>query len=443
MAKDLKILLVNDNTDNPNIGCRATSIALGRLLTAIGTISGSIKKELADRKQTAKPGRSALRIKAVKRIAGRLSKKKSNDWITVNLDANVETVLSRRHGLPEVDGLLEQVVASDIVVINGEGSAIFRPRPRRDLLFQLTVAKLCIRLGKPVHYVNAMISDSPGEEHNQATCDLFFDTIRSCSSLVVRDPESLRFAESKHADLGNASYLPDALFSWHDRFVPLDAHMECVDWLAPFGEEFSLINAPSYQAPYIVVGGSSLVVEDQDRAYASYRKLLHSLSKLPLRLVLLPCCVRDEPFLTRLANEMRLQILSLRSPVFGLGAILAHARAFVSGRYHPAILASFGGTPCVFLGSNSHKTRSLQEVLGYNEIIEYNAWPSYQEIQDIVARVSDAEALGEANRALIRQSVAKQSVAAKALPELIRSRSFLNPVVHGKAVDQRQRNAVL
>src|SRR5690606_23756092 len=129
-------LLVNDNTDNSNIGCRATSVALGRLLSSIGVISSTVKKELADRKRIAQAGRPALYIKVMKRITGRSSQKKPSDWITANLDANVDAILSRSHGLPEVNELLEQVVASDVVVINGEGSAIFRPRPRRDLLFQ-------------------------------------------------------------------------------------------------------------------------------------------------------------------------------------------------------------------------------------------------------------------------------------------------------------------
>ena len=41
------------------------------------------------------------------------------------------------------------------------------------------------------------------------------------------------------------------------------------------------------------------------------------------------------------------------------GAVLAHARLFISGRYHPSIFASLGGTPCIFLESHAHKMSSL------------------------------------------------------------------------------------
>ena len=48
------------------------------------------------------------------------------------------------------------------------------------------------------------------------------------------------------------------------------------------------------------------------------------------------------------------------------GAVLAHARLFISGRYHPSILASLGGTPCIFLATHAHKMGSLSRLLKYD-----------------------------------------------------------------------------
>jgi polysaccharide pyruvyl transferase WcaK-like protein len=75
----------------------------------------------------------------------------------------------------------------------------------------------------------------------------------------------------------------------------------------------------------------------------------------------------------------------METPIIAAAKILANAQAYVSGRYHPAIMASLGGTPCVFMGSNSHKTWSLQALLEYDKIMEYDSVPSAEEIKKIVA----------------------------------------------------------
>ena len=67
------------------------------------------------------------------------------------------------------------------------------------------------------------------------------------------------------------------------------------------------------------------------------------------------------------------------------GSVLAHARLFISGRYHPSIFASLGGTPCIFLGSHAHKMGSLSRVLEYDVHRQFNAFPDDAEIAEIVS----------------------------------------------------------
>ena len=77
------------------------------------------------------------------------------------------------------------------------------------------------------------------------------------------------------------------------------------------------------------------------------------------------------------------------TPVLAAAGILAGAQLYITGRYHPALMASAGGVPCVFMTSNSHKTKSLQELLGYDNPFEFSVFPDNNEILKIVLCVKE------------------------------------------------------
>ena len=54
--------------------------------------------------------------------------------------------------------------------------------------------------------------------------------------------------------------------------------------------------------------------------------------------------------------------LRVEVPILLGATVLANSKLFVSGRYHPSIMASLGGTPCIFLGSNSHKNTVVSKL---------------------------------------------------------------------------------
>lgn len=113
--------------------------------------------------------------------------------------------------------------------------------------------------------------------------------------------------------------------------------------------------------------GSSAAAWNPKRAKPHYEALTQALKKLGQPLVLVQTCEGDA-FLEDVAKEAGVPFIPVNIPVMAGAAVLARAEVFVSGRWHPSIMATLGGTPCVFLGSNSHKTRSLQEQIGYASI---------------------------------------------------------------------------
>jgi polysaccharide pyruvyl transferase WcaK-like protein len=102
------------------------------------------------------------------------------------------------------------------------------------------------------------------------------------------------------------------------------------------------------------------------------------------------------------------------------GAVLAHARLFISGRYHPSILASLGGTPCIFLGSHAHKMGSLSMVLEYERHREFDAFPDDAEIAEIISTAQKYLDGGETLRARIRQVAKLRCDQAISLPTFLK-----------------------
>ena len=101
------------------------------------------------------------------------------------------------------------------------------------------------------------------------------------------------------------------------------------------------------------------------------------------------------------------------------GAILANARVFISGRFHAAIFASLGGTPCVFLEAHSHKMASLQRTLEYANPKQFSALPEHHDIAQIVALTEQYLREGPSLREKIKAVVAMRCEEASQLPQRI------------------------
>ena len=217
-----KILLVDDNRDNPNWGCRATSIALNQLLSEHFLINDIIDKKTVDTPHLVSkilridPRMSRYLIFLEKKLGTKIFSKIlliKSDFIKHNPNNSLINFLSYYRKYPVLQDIYAKVKSSDIVVINGEGSMIFTTPPRRDLLFQLFIIELSNYFKKPVFYVNAIVSECPTDGINDTTVVYAKNALSKCKSIAVRDLQSYQLANELFPDI-DIKYYPDALFTW-------------------------------------------------------------------------------------------------------------------------------------------------------------------------------------------------------------------------------------
>jgi polysaccharide pyruvyl transferase WcaK-like protein len=150
-----------------------------------------------------------------------------------------------------------------------------------------------------------------------------------------------------------------------------------------------------------------------------YARLVDAIRQFGYRVYLTENDLPDS-FLQRVAREKNLGIVPVDAPILMCGSVLAHARLFISGRYHPSIFASLGGTPCIFLGSHAHKMGSLSRVLKYEAPKEFNAFPGDSDLGGIVSMARKYLEQGETLRASIRQVAKLRCDEATSLPAFLK-----------------------
>jgi polysaccharide pyruvyl transferase WcaK-like protein len=308
----------------------------------------------------------------------------AKSFVTNRPEQSLSNLLKYRRTSPRLSGLYDQVCRADVVVINGEGSGIFRTPFRGDFFFYLAMIELASHLNKRVFYVNGIISDCPNTGRNVDDVKAANGSLAKCDAVLVRDFQSLEYVNTV-MDGVNCRFLPDALFSWQSAME--NSHLNLPkdgDFTIPFPERQEYFGKLDFSAPYICIGGSSEAAYQPEKAIDCYERLFHRSHELGLKVFLIQPCEGDQ-FLNQVASIRGAGIVPVTTPIRLCGAILANARLLISGRYHPSIFASLGGTPCVFLGAHSHKMTSLQHVLEYKEIFEFSAFPTEEEIDRILA----------------------------------------------------------
>jgi polysaccharide pyruvyl transferase WcaK-like protein len=300
---------------------------------------------------------------------------------------SADHILSHRGSHEFLNSLVARIEAVDMVIINGEGDMIFTSPPRRTMLFLLALVALSLKLGKKVFFVNTIASPSPDGSIDMVTVKQTADLLKDCAAVAVRDPRSLEFI-GEHMPEVKAEYVPDALFLWRfNYFDKIDHDAGAASFLLPYIERTPVIDLPEIEKPYVVIAGSSRISASRGAAIDAYVGLIAGIQEAGFGVIACQPGPGDE-FLKQAASKRKCSYISANIPIMAGAALLAGARVFVSGRYHPSILASNGGTPCVFFGSNSHKTSSLQQVLGYDDVREFNSPPRPAEIQEILGRVN-------------------------------------------------------
>lgn len=403
----MNIVYVSDNRCRGNYGCRATSTALSQLVQKnhkiVGRVSGKNTNFSVSEFFFYKglPKLFYLTVAKFKYwpylrkfmfvFAKYLTRKKgffySNfDFVSLDLDKSISNLIKCIPANPELNEFNLNQYDFDALVVNGEGSFIFSEKPWRESLIIAMEIYWAQKLGKKVYFVNSMFSDDPYSQRNYKTIELVNGLIGKCDFVSVREYESLKYVNKFMTNI-NAVVIPDALFTWYNLvndkytikngkyFVPFEAATDESYNVFDFSDDYFIITGSSS------TGNASDKIEKTIDAYVNLT--LTAKKKLKMNCFLVEACEGDD-YLHEVGKRTNTSVIHLKTPILAAAKIIANAKIYITGRYHPAIMASLGGTPCVFMSSNSHKTKSLQSLLEYDDITEFNLIPNKIETENIV-----------------------------------------------------------
>lgn len=428
-----RVLFISDTRDSDNWGSRATSAALLELLMANGltpevsvgdaevrrttpmTTFMPLDRAMANTKLAATAAAAVDRGERSRALLRRLVG--MSDAV---FDDPVESVAAwrsrRRQPFLRWNELVEN---ADLMIINGEGSMIFTTRSRREQRFHLALMQLALEKGVRYAYVNALVSDPPTPERNERTRRESTRLLLSALCVTTRDEESATILEGMDPIIP-AKFVPDAVFTWFTRVndPTLRRSLDFPELLKPYVSEPERLGDWRFDRPYLCIGGTAPAAHDQGRALESYGHLVRRLSRLGLP-IYLTASASGDAFLERIARDTGLPFVPPATNVWAAAVILANAAAVITGRYHPSIMAGLGGAPAVMLGSDSHKTASVQRLLGYPDTAVFPAFPDELAADAIARRVQEVLAERSAWQMQIYATVKRRAAQAAELGPLL------------------------
>lgn len=429
----MKIVYAADNINRANFGCRGTSTALKQLISENNTIVADITGELTHNSgddnvffipnlpvNYKRHGKKGICFKLWRKIARKLNHTSPSkyDFVTENPRQSYQNLIKCLPANKQLEVFDLRQYDFDALVINGEGTMIMSTPCRRDSLVYLMLAQWAVDLGKKVYYVNAMFSDCTVSGKNKKTLKTSEEVFSKCTLVSVRDPYSLEYVKENMPGV-NAVFVPDALFTWR-KYIDREALRHNINLALPFKKEFDQrLQNVDLTRDYILISGNSLAITNVKMAVDSYTALVNYIkSKTNMQVILLEVCTGDR-FLQKVGENTDTPCIPVEIPVlYGLN-ILANARVYVSGRFHPSIMASLGGTPCVFQGSNSHKTETLGLMLGYESKGAYSAFPDESEFRSIYNDIEEKISLGDELRDKISDNSRKLAQNAEKIKDLL------------------------
>lgn len=406
----MKVCFVGDNRIRPNFGCRATSLALHDILAQYHDITSCI---YGDQTEVYRPHlyKGVMPISKVKAYAHRLYNKivphrDETDFISNDVALSLNAFMSIYRKYNPLQELYDKVNQADALMLNGEGTFIFRQDPRYDLNFYLFILALAQSFGKRTYVLNAMFTDGTASDRNDKSINQAKQVLHNCEIVTARDILSYDYYKTFIGD--NVIYVPDALFSWtkYSKYIPMAITYPYAGIVFP-DTDYQWQHF-DYSLPYVAVSAASREIYADDSTYINqYVKLVDAL-KTRYNVVIVQTCAGEE-FLKVVAQLTNTKIISNQTNIlFGM-SVLANAQCYVSGRWHPSILASLGGTPCVMLGSNSHKSAAIYKELKYKEA-ESIVYPNPPSDDDILAILRNVDySINNISRDRIRQAARANS----------------------------------
>lgn len=295
----MNIVYVGDNRNRGNFGCRATSTALAQIIEKnnkiVGTVTGRFTNNDTGELFYYKYLPSWL-YKWVGKLSSwryfkpafymlfRMIRKgrqyifSNFDYLEYDLDACIDNFikcLPANQHLKEFD--LRQY-DFDALVVNGEGSFIFRVPAWRESINEAMLMHWAMKLGKKVFYMNGMLSDDPFTERNQEVVSLVKPIFENANIVGVREAYSEKFAHENFPN-ANVKFYPDALFTWYD-YINDDFTISNGRYVMGMSgaDNKSFIDF-DFTKPYICVSGSSSIgkaTNDINKAIDIYSHLVNS-----------------------------------------------------------------------------------------------------------------------------------------------------------------------
>ena len=432
----MKVLFVGDNRSSLNWG-RAASIALHELLSRSFEIAGSIPGNLfslqtADfgyvntlmpqrhygvfRKLLAKRHHGIVRAYlALEHLAG------ARDVIDEDPLKSVRNFHQFSSRYPALQQVLDSAQSADLIVVDGDGDLHFTETPCRQTSFLLAMMHLGQSFAKPVFLVNAMMAPPTRRGKSESTFSVAKEILSRCKALTLRDPLSYQFARQELTSPA-IKMIPDSLFAWYEQLPNFQAQgLRNGDCIFPYPEEQISRKQLDFTRPYLCIGGGAVSAADPDRATEAYSKLVEAIQQIGLEVILVESDAPDR-YLRKVAATFEICIIPATTSVRMAAGILANARAFVTGRYHPAIMASLGGTPCILLDSHGHKMQGLAATLAYESTKTFSAMPDENEILKIVRELRKILEQGETLRREILARVSDRSKEVGQLPLFLKQK---------------------
>jgi hypothetical protein len=208
--------------------------------------------------------------------------------------ASARRILRHQEEHEERRDIVQKVRMADLVVVEGDGNLVLKPHVGRYLHFLLAIIELAVELDTPVHYVNSIVSDCSLTGRNEELARRCAGTLRKCTSIALRDPESTRVFGEIAPDLEPA-LIPDTLFSWYpDVNAAVDAVPARGDFILPhWSETVDRFGALRFDEPYICVSGGSRASWNPGESADRYVSLVNRLKSLGYPVYLVPTCRGD------------------------------------------------------------------------------------------------------------------------------------------------------
>ena len=337
------VLRLHEPLTRVNWGGRATSLATARII-----------ERDADRRIV-----STINAPYILEPLSPLDTETSNGSSFAVVDELAAAIAARDPATQKLRDVHQAIAAADELVVNGEGDFILTER--RSLVRTLAMMRAAMLMGKPVHLLNCILSHAPDRPaHERLIIEQVGETLRRCDSVLYRDPASLALHRELYGSV-EADWAPDALFAWSDATRTSLADRQA------FAPETEGLQMPvqrilASDQPYVVLSGTSRKGVDHDDFRTTVLALRAALRSHGIATIFAGSDGRDRG-LIRVLEGSGLPVVDPRVPLTAAARLLWNAAGMVSGRYHPSILASLGGTPFVLMHSSSHKTRSLYDVV--------------------------------------------------------------------------------